>query len=219
MTAGLCLQTASILAQDQVPSKGDTKGDDASPGGGKPASKQVHKGAQKRAVSPGDKAGKTSNSSKEGTLESKNTRTPNSSTTDRITRQTAQQQSSQQQSSRQQSPALVVQGNQSNHYDGRWSSASSHSDWDQQTDHQWRNHDYRWYDGGWLIIDTSSVPGNNSIGSNVQESLTQQGYYSGPIDGDIGRGTRRAISNYQSDKGLQVNGQIDEPLLVSLKLE
>ena len=126
------------------------------------------------------------------------------------------------QSSRQQTQSFAVQGNQANHYDGRWSSAATHSDWDQSTNHHWRDHDYRWYDGGWLIIETNASPGyeaNGSTGSNVQARLAQQGYYNGPIDGYIGRGTRHAIAHYESDNGLQVNGVIDEPLLVSLRLE
>ena len=132
------------------------------------------------------------------------------------------QQTDRSEASQGQSPTFVVQGNQANHYDGRWSSADSHSDWDQQTDHQWNNHDYRWYDGGWLIIDSSSAPGygtTGSVQSNVQTVLARQGYYNGPIDGYVGRGTRSAISHYESDKGMQVNGRIDGPLLVSLGLQ
>jgi len=53
----------------------------------------------------------------------------------------------------------------------------------------------------------------------VQQSLSQQGYYNGPIDGDIGPGSSNAIANYQSDHGLTPTGQINDPLLQSLGLE
>ncbi len=72
------------------------------------------------------------------------------------------------------------------------------------------------------MIDPGYSPGYNlsgSVGSDVQASLAEQGYYHGPVDGYIGRGTRRAIAHYESDNGLPVNGVIDQPLLVSLRLE
>ncbi|MGA3169553.1 MAG: peptidoglycan-binding protein [Chthoniobacteraceae bacterium] len=162
--------------------------------------------------------GDTNDTSAAGAYRSEDAVKGNSDAISQGVRQTDRSQASQQQA-----PALAVQGNMANHYDGRWSSASSHSDWDQQTDHQWNNHDYRWYDGGWLIIDTGyAAPGYNttdSVPADVQTSLARQGYYDGPIDGYIGRGTRHAIAHYESDKGLQVNGRIDGPLLVSLGLQ
>jgi len=53
----------------------------------------------------------------------------------------------------------------------------------------------------------------------VKQSLAQQGYYKGHFTETIGMHTRQAISNYESDKGLPVNGQIDGPLIASLGLE
>jgi hypothetical protein len=218
---GFCLHPASLHAQDQGPTTGDKKDAEASPKGGKKVahvSKNIDRGGQDEAVSRSDKSyGKSGDSATTGAFISDKSAKLSSKAISASGRKTIQGQSS-----RRQTTALVVQGNQANHYNGHWFSASSHSDWDQQTDHRWRNHDYRWYDGGWLMIDVSSGPGyetTGSIGANVQASLAQQGYYDGPIDGDIGRGTRHAISHYESDNGLQVNGQIDEPLLVSLRLE
>ncbi len=60
---------------------------------------------------------------------------------------------------------------------------------------------------------------NDSTAIDVQSTLSQQGYYYGPIDGDIGPMSRQAIANYQQDHGLPVSGTIDEPLLGSLGLE
>jgi hypothetical protein len=217
---GFYLQQAPAFAQDQSPKQGDTKDAAGSPKarGKLHASKHVGAGIEQGAASREvQSSGKISSSSSKKALRSRSTAIQSNRSISQGVQQTNRSQSS-----GQQTPAFAVQGNQANHYDGHWSSASSHSDWDQQTNHRWRNHDYRWYDGGWLMIDVSSGPGyvtGGSIGANVQASLAQQGYYDGPIDGDIGRGTRRAISHYESDNGLQVNGVIDEPLLVSLRLE
>ena len=219
---GFCFQSTSLFAQDQVPTKGDKKAVEGAAKGGKAihhATKDVVRGTPAESVSRGDKSSaKTSDIVAARASRSTNTAAVSSKAISQSARKSSRGQSSQQQSA-----AFAVQGNQANHYDGRWSSASSHSNWDQQTEHRWRNHDYRWYDGGWLIIDVNSGPGyydtGGSIGTSVQTSLAHQGYYAGPIDGDIGRGTRLAISHYESDNGLQVNGQIDEPLLVSLRLE
>lgn len=47
---------------------------------------------------------------------------------------------------------------------------------------------------------------NNSMEAAVQKSLTRTGYYNGPIDGIIGPMSRRAIANYQADRGFRVTG-------------
>jgi hypothetical protein len=225
---GLGFQSQSLLAQDQGPTTGDKKNAEASPkGGGRThhATKNVERATQHETVSHGDKAiRKTSDMVATGESRSENIAKQSAKTISGSAKTISQSARNigRGQSSRQQTATFAVQGNQGNHYDGRWFAASSHSDWDQHIDHRWRNHDYRWYDGGWLIIDIGPGPGydtGGSIGANVQASLAQQGYYGGPIDGYIGRGTRRAISHYESDNGLQVNGEIDEPLLVSLRLE
>lgn len=43
---------------------------------------------------------------------------------------------------------------------------------------------------------------------NIQRALKGGGYYDGPIDGKIGKRTRRAIRKFQSSKGLQVDGVV-----------
>jgi len=57
-----------------------------------------------------------------------------------------------------------------------------------------------------------------SLEADVQLALRRQGYYYGPIDGDIGPGTRSAIRNYQIDRRLPVTGRIDTYLVRSLGL-
>lgn len=53
---------------------------------------------------------------------------------------------------------------------------------------------------------------------DVQIALRREGYYRGPIDGDIGPGSRYAIRAYQYDNDLPVTGRIDGYLLRSLGL-
>jgi|GEM_PF-1301333 len=153
----------------------------------------------------------------------------------------------QQQSNVQQAPAQTVQSSRrgyngpttqtrvvasqqttytrSNNYGGLWYAGNTHSDWSHNGDHYYNDHHYRWYQGGWLIIDSGYRPFDNgysrgpSMVSNVQASLADAGYYRGPIDGDLGPGTRNAIAGYQSDYGLRVTGRINESLLQSLQLD
>lgn len=57
---------------------------------------------------------------------------------------------------------------------------------------------------------------SDSLAVDVQQELRRRGYYRGPIDGDIGPGSRHAICAYQDDRGLAVTGRIDSSLLRSL---
>jgi len=59
---------------------------------------------------------------------------------------------------------------------------------------------------------------SNSLEASVQLALARNGYYNGPIDGNIGPRSRRAIANYQQDRGLRVTGHPDSSLLSSLGL-
>jgi len=62
-------------------------------------------------------------------------------------------------------------------------------------------------------------PRRNSMETSVQMALARGGYYTGPIDGCIGPMSRRAISNYQADRGFRVTGSPDRALLISLGLQ
>lgn len=59
---------------------------------------------------------------------------------------------------------------------------------------------------------------HRSLEVDVQVALSRRGYYRGPIDGDIGPGSRAAIRAYQYDRGLPVTGGIDRYLMRSLGL-
>lgn len=54
--------------------------------------------------------------------------------------------------------------------------------------------------------------------AEVQRALARRGYYRGPIDGDIGPGSRNAIARYQADHGMRATGSITSSLLRSLGL-
>ena len=57
---------------------------------------------------------------------------------------------------------------------------------------------------------------SSTLEASVQRVLRKRGYYSGPVDGDIGPRSRAAIREYQAEHGLEANGRIDDPLLRSL---
>jgi len=76
---------------------------------------------------------------------------------------------------------------------------------------------------GWSVIArpyyiTYPVYATYPVQVSVQVELQRKGYYGGPIDGDIGPQTQKAIAKYQSQNGLPVNGQINEALLKSLHI-
>lgn len=60
--------------------------------------------------------------------------------------------------------------------------------------------------------------GSGRTAAAVQRALARRGFYYGPVDGDIGPGSRRAIARYQSAHRLPVTGTIDRSLLRSLGL-
>ncbi len=62
----------------------------------------------------------------------------------------------------------------------------------------------------------SGYSSGGSTSASVQAALARRGYYHGPIDGDIGPGSRRAIARYQADHGLRPTGAITSSLLNSL---
>ena len=51
----------------------------------------------------------------------------------------------------------------------------------------------------------------------LQEILTSQGYYNGPVDGQFGRQTQEAVMAFQKAKGLDVTGIVGEATYKALK--
>lgn len=67
-----------------------------------------------------------------------------------------------------------------------------------------------------VYVPRTSYSYSDELAVDVQRALKRRGYYGGPIDGDIGYGSRSAIRDYQADRGLPVTGRIDSRLLSSL---
>ena len=59
----------------------------------------------------------------------------------------------------------------------------------------------------------AGYPAADSLAAEVQIELAQRGYYRGPIDGIIGRGSRSALRAFQHRAGLPVTGRIDRATL------
>ncbi|MEA3209898.1 MAG: hypothetical protein QOE70_2955 [Chthoniobacter sp.] len=56
-----------------------------------------------------------------------------------------------------------------------------------------------------------------SVEVDVQRGLARRGYYRGPIDGDLGPGSRASIRAFQADNGFAPTGRIDRGLLEALR--
>ncbi len=52
----------------------------------------------------------------------------------------------------------------------------------------------------------------------VQDRLKELGIYAGPVEGLVGKATRRAVLVFQAENGLQPSGEIDDALLKALRL-
>ncbi|MBU1113038.1 MAG: peptidoglycan-binding protein [Candidatus Omnitrophica bacterium] len=50
------------------------------------------------------------------------------------------------------------------------------------------------------------TPGVTS--KNIQRALKNAGFYSGTVDGKIGKNTRKAIKNFQKENGLKADGMV-----------
>jgi peptidoglycan hydrolase-like protein with peptidoglycan-binding domain len=59
---------------------------------------------------------------------------------------------------------------------------------------------------------------SDSQNAAIQRLLERQGYYDGSIDGVMGPQSRRAIRNYQTDRGMTSDGIITAGLLRLLGL-
>jgi putative peptidoglycan binding protein len=53
---------------------------------------------------------------------------------------------------------------------------------------------------------------------NVQQALKELGYYTGDVNGSLGVNTRRALTAYQQDYGLDATGVVDEATVRALGL-
>ncbi|VAW16753.1 hypothetical protein MNBD_ALPHA09-1815 [hydrothermal vent metagenome] len=58
---------------------------------------------------------------------------------------------------------------------------------------------------------------STQLTADIQYSLTNLGYNPGPVDGVMGRNTRRAVKEYQQDNGLLMDGRISNALRQHLR--
>jgi hypothetical protein len=92
-----------------------------------------------------------------------------------------------------------------------WNSGYWYPAWGYDTAHA-----YYPYDGP-IYAGETQVPFDRVL-ANVQETLQEQGYYRGEVDGLMGPLTRDALANYQRDHGLVSTAALDQPTLASLGL-
>ncbi len=67
-------------------------------------------------------------------------------------------------------------------------------------------------------VTTHRSADSHPLEEDVQTALQREGYYRGPINGDLDTFTRSAIRDYQSDHSLAATGHISRDLLRSLGL-
>jgi len=80
----------------------------------------------------------------------------------------------------------------------------------------WGYDPYGWYSYDGPIYTGYANVRPDRVLVNVQVALRDQGYYAGPVDGDIGPQTRAALAAFQSDNGLAVTSAVDQPTLQTL---
>jgi hypothetical protein len=126
-------------------------------------------------------------------------------------------------------------------------SGAQHQGWDRRHAHFHNGHWFCWDGAFWIGLDdgyypwdfypyyasddypydyyTDADPNDQDYAPQVdpnvtavQNDLTQLGYYTGPVDGIFGAGTRTAVTRYQIDRQLQVTGSLTNQTLQSLGL-
>jgi putative peptidoglycan binding protein len=70
------------------------------------------------------------------------------------------------------------------------------------------------YDGP-IYVGSNPTPADQIV-ATVQQSLQEQGFYHGDVDGLLGPLTRAALADYQQAQGLEMTAALDEPTLQSL---
>ena len=79
------------------------------------------------------------------------------------------------------------------------------------------NPDYERYDYDGPIYTYGNLLPDQVI-INVQNALNELGYYTGDVNGSLGVNTRRALTAYQQDYGLDATGAVDEATVRALGL-
>jgi len=71
-------------------------------------------------------------------------------------------------------------------------------------------------DGDNSVVDGSAEV-EESLLTQIQTLLKQQGFYEGEVDGEFSASTEAAIQDYQLEKGLRIDGRATAEFLESLK--
>jgi Putative peptidoglycan binding domain len=98
--------------------------------------------------------------------------------------------------------------------------------WDYYPYYAYDYYPYDYYPGYYADIEPyyydegaySDTPMVDPTVTAVQRQLSQDGFYSGPIDGIYGPATRDAVAKYQIAKGLDVTGSLSPDTLQSFGL-
>ena len=98
--------------------------------------------------------------------------------------------------------------------------------WDYYPYYAYDYYPYDYYPGYYADVEPyyysegvySNTPVSDPTVTAVQTQLTQQGYYSGPVDGIFGQQTRDAVAKYQIAKQLDVTGSLSPQTLQSFGL-
>lgn len=87
--------------------------------------------------------------------------------------------------------------------------------------HNMNNRGMTQYDRTMLKSDQSNWTRNFSRTEvkNVQKELSQEGFYTGKIDGIVGRKTKSALTDFQTINDLQVTGTINQETLRAMGIE
>ena len=64
----------------------------------------------------------------------------------------------------------------------------------------------------------TSVQGDSSQVSQIQQALNDKGLNAGPVDGKMGPKTKAALKQFQQSQGLQASGQVDQQTLAALTI-
>ena len=67
-----------------------------------------------------------------------------------------------------------------------------------------------------LLLCSNVWAAETTVGKEMQGRLAELGYYSGGIDGVVGKGTASALIAFQKERGLEPTGRINSATLLSL---
>lgn len=70
--------------------------------------------------------------------------------------------------------------------------------------------------GAAIGTDTPDQAVERQLMAQIQQSLKQDGYYQGQVDGFYGDQTRQALAQWQHDQGIRATGQLNAETLAAM---